>query len=455
MMRNENSDNVNPYRRRQGIVLLVTLVLLVLLSALAYTLSSRLAAQRHRMRYVIDYQSARYGCDSAVKYALATVENISAHLISRPNEPDFSDLFRMDEQQYQEILAEWAAQKALERQQNPYGQDSTGLLGDAEFFGDANDIDRTGEIYDINRTDDLNDINDLNDDVADLNEPNSLYIPGPYGPPWPLVTRSQQFKIGSATVTIEVEDENAKYPVSWVLLDNKEVEREATAGFETFCEWMDVNYVDIESLKEELKQIKEMKPFQLKFKPMTKKTPARIGPARRGRTTKGANPITRPAAKTTTISVEQQFAKQAADVSKLLHSSMIDTETLAWPTIISETRKESALKYMGMWGSARVNINTAPRQVLEAAFMFGGDADKIAEEIIQRRRMKPFKDIDELKQALFGYSDSIRKCEDYITTSSNFFTVRITAVSGAAEASAVIAITKQGNKINRIGVISG
>ncbi len=140
---------------------------------------------------------------------------------------------------------------------------------------------------------------------------------------------------------------------------------------------------------------------------------------------------------------------------RLLHSSLIDTEVLARPTIISERRKESALKYMGMWGSRKVNINTAPRHVLEAAFTFGGDADEIAEEIIQRRRIKPFTNIEELKRALFGYSNAIEKCEKYITTASSFFTIKVTAVSGVARTSAVIAIMKEGKKIQKIAVISG
>ena len=98
---------------------------------------------------------------------------------------------------------------------------------------------------------------------------------------------------------------------------------------------------------------------------------------------------------------------------------------------------------MAMWGSGKVNINTAPRQVLEAAFIFGGDADFIAEEIIQRRRRKPFKDIDELKEKLFRYSGSIEKCKDYIVTTSDFFTIRVTGISGVARASAVIAVRRK------------
>ena len=110
---------------------------------------------------------------------------------------------------------------------------------------------------------------------------------------------------------------------------------------------------------------------------------------------------------------------------------------------------------MGMWGSSTVNINTAPRHVLEAAFTFGGDADKIAEQIIQRRRIKPFTDMEDFRKSLFRYSDSIGKCGDYITTVSEFFTIRITAISGVAKASAIIAVTKSDKKVQRMALVSG
>jgi hypothetical protein len=441
-MKGENQNNFGNCRNQPGIVLLVTLVLLVVISTLGYTLSTRLGEHRHRCQYVIDYQAARYGCDSAVKYALASLEEISPELISRPNEPDFSDLFYLSEEEYQELLDE-AAALALDRAE------------DANDTNDVNDIDYRSYLNEIGDINDINDINDVNDiGISDYNDANSVFIRGPYGPPWPFVTEPAEIEIGSAKVRIEIEDENAKYPAGWMLLDKEAMNRELVAGFETFCEWMDVDEEQIDTIIDELEQVKEIKPFKLEFKPMKKRTPIGRKPqsGRRGRR------ASRSAArryKTTITSVSQQVADQATDVSKLLHSSLVDIEALARPTIISESRKESALKYMGMWGSRKVNINTAPRQVLEAAFTFGGDADRIAEEIILRRRVKPFSDLDDFKQSLFGYSDSIRKCEDYITTSSSFFTIRVTATSGVAEALAIIAITKEGEKTHKIAVISG
>ncbi|UCG57266.1 MAG: general secretion pathway protein GspK [Phycisphaerales bacterium] len=427
---------------RSGVVLLLTLILLVALSTLGYTLTSRVAARRHRDRYLIDYCSARYACDSALKYALATLEDLDPQLISRPNEPDFSDLFILNETEYQELLDQLAEENAL------YGQDN---------LGRAQSISSSAAIDDIKDANDINDTDDSGFDespIIDFSDPNSLTIRGPYGPVWPFVTEPVQFEIGTATVTIEIEDENAKYPIGWALLDDAEVQREAEAGFETFCEWMAMEQAEISLLKEDLKDIAEILPFKLEFKPITKTvrepvTTPRTSSSRTRRTT------ARTRVKKQTISVADQVARQNAAFSQLFHSSMLDREILARPTIETESRKESALKYTSLWASQKVNINTAPRHVLETAFIFGGDADKIAQEIIQQRRIQPIDNIDDLKSALFGYSDSIADCEKYITTTSNLFTVRVTAVSGVAKASAVAAITKNGKKVKRIAVISG
>ncbi len=429
-MSDKYSKNYDGYRRQPGIVLLITLVLLVILSTLGYTLTSRVAAQRHRSHYLIDYQTARYACDSAVKYALAALEDInSPQLIERSNEPDFSDLFALDEVEYKEFLEKWAEEFRLR---------------------ESNDIENANDVNGMNDFDDIDEVNEA--------DPNSFEIRGPYGPPWPFITKPAEFEIASAKVKIEIEDENAKYPIGWALLEDKKVRREAEAGFEIFCEWMDVNDFQIDDLESQLEEIYEIKPFKMDFKPIKPPKPKRRARhSRRGsRRKKTSQRTSRQNAKAVkTISVDEQVVQQSADFSKLLHSSLIDIDVLAKPTIISEERKESALKYMGMWGSRKVNINTAPRHVLEATFVFGGDEVEIAEEIIQRRREKVFEDIDDLKKALFRYSVSVEKCKKYITTVSTVFTIKVTAISGVAKASTIIAIQKNGKKIKKIAAISG
>ena len=422
------TDSVGKFHRRSGgIVLLVTLVVLVVLSMLGYILSSRVAAQRHRDNYIIDYQKARYACDSAVKYALATLQDINVPpVVARPNEPDFSDLFALSEEQYRQYLEQWSYESTHEA---------------------AEAIDEVNNVNDVNRYGRLSDYDETNDI-------NSLTIRGPYGPEWPYITRPIELEIGSATVRIEIEDENAKYPIGWAMLDDSEIRREAEAGFETFCEWMGLSFEEIDSLKEQLEEVAEIKPFKTEFKPITKRTPVKQATTGGGARTRRRR-TSRTRYRTETTSVAQQQVSQTKDFVKLLHSSLIDTEILARGTIVSENRKESTLKYTGMWASAKVNINTAPRHVLEAAFTFGGDADKIAEEIIEARRTKPFESIEDLKKVLFRYSSSIEKCERFITTTSSLFTIRVTTESGVAETAVVIAITKQDGKVQRVGLISG
>ncbi|UCC22230.1 MAG: general secretion pathway protein GspK [Planctomycetota bacterium] len=445
-----SSETTKNYRMqgRRGIVLLMTLALLVVLSVVGYTLAGRIAAQRHRDHYIIDYQAARYGCDSAVKYALAVLEDMNRpKLIARPNEPDFSDLFWKSEEEYREYLAEWAAQIQLE------GGATDSNLGDINDINDVRNLFEGSDFNEIYGVNDVNGINDFNEigGVTDLNDVNLVRVRGPYGPPWPFVTEPVEFQIGSATVRIEIEDENAKYPIGWAMLADVETAREAEAGLETFCEWMSVEREQIDSLKEQLEEISEIKPFKLEFKPI-KVVERRASPTRsRTRTRRGRRRV----AQSRTVRKTIPASVHVTDFAKLFHSGLIDTDSLARPTIESESRKESALKYMGMWASRKVNINTAPRHVLEAAFTFGGDADKIADEIIRARQIKPFDDVEELRKLLFSYSDSIVKCEKYITTASDFFTVRVTAVSGVAKASAVIAVSKEGKKMEKIAVLSG
>jgi len=424
-------DSAN--RRPCGVVLLVTLVVLSVLAMVGYTLTSRVSAQRHRDNYIIDYSKARYACDSAVKYALATLEDVNeAELIARPNEPDFSDVFALSDEQYQELLDWWAATKGLER---------------------------NGGLETPTGTQDMNDVNDINlggsfgmFGPGESNDANSIQVRGPYGPPWPLVAEPMEFEIGSAKVTIAIEDENAKYPLGWAMLDDDELKREAEASFETFCEWMGLESWDIDLLKSQLSQVKDVRKFKIDFQPIKKRTPTRA-PARRGRSQ--GRRATRTRYRITTISPQQQLAEQTTDFARLFHCSLIDTETLARPTIVSDEREESALKYTGLWATVKVSVNTAPRHVLEAAFTFGGDAKEIAEQIIQERRIKPFKDIEELRSKLLRYSTSVEKCERFITTKSDSFTIRVTASSGVAKASAVIAVRKEGKNVKKVGVVSG
>lgn len=436
--------------RRGGIVLLLTIVVLMILATIGYMLAYRVSAQRHRDNYIIDYTAACYARDSALKYAIASLQDLNdLTFVSRPNEPDFSDVFSMSEEKYRAFIEEWIAKIAKEHPEQLETSDEGANLN--ELTGkDSN----TENLLSAAENNDSNDSN--NKRVADSNSGkdilDKLKVRGPYGPTWPLVKEPVEFEIGSTTVKIQIEDENAKYPAGWAIMADEKVQREAQASLQTFLEWMGYSSDQIESVRSQLSQISAIKPFKVDFQAVVQRTPVTTptpNPAAR----RGARPQQKVAYKTTNVQATELVVRQTKDFSKLFHSSLLDTQMLASPTIISETRKESALKYMGLWGSTQVNINSAPRQVLEAAFAFGGDASQITEEIIKLRREKPFKDIDELKKELYKFSDTIEKSKPYITTTSKVFTMHITAVNGTAKASAVVVVLKDGGKIDRVAVL--
>jgi hypothetical protein len=494
-----------PYRQgrdsrgdRRGVILLVTLVILVILATLGYTLCVQVAARRHRDQYVIDYSIARHACVSGLKYALASMSSLQFDLVSRPNEPDFSDLFVLPEAQYQKLVDQLAAQlaaddgltlatsgkNAADKDTQKAGagdaakasMDRDSLKKAAQDDAAAKTAGKDSETKaakkdlakkatqakarkNTTRVGDINDVNDVNDLGASglLANQKRPQIRGPYGPPWPLVTDPMEFEIGSAKVKVEVEDENAKYPLGWTMLADEKLKPVAGAGWATFCEWMGYTPTEISAMNDDLAKIAKTKPFKTEFKAETETVPVPANAKDKiTRPTTAAPNVARRTTSKKPVTVEEQVDRQNKEYAKLLHSSLINRDLLARPSLASDTRQESALKYLGLWATRTVNVNTAPRQVLEAALTFGSaaDAPKIAEAIIQHRRDKPVADVNELKQAVSRYSSAIDDCRTFITAKSTVFTIRVTAVSGVATVTAIAAVNKEGDKVQPIAVIS-
>jgi hypothetical protein len=145
----------------------------------------------------------------------------------------------------------------------------------------------------------------------------------------------------------------------------------------------------------------------------------------------------------------------AADFAKLFHSSLLNIEPLAVPQTDKAFENESAMKYMALWGSQRININTAPRQVLQAAFTFGGNPEEIAEAVILARKESPIKTIANLKSALPSHSSSVDRAAPYIDTESKFFSVRVTSRCGRAKVSSVAAVIKEGKQMEKLIMLYG
>jgi hypothetical protein len=449
---------VTSRRKPRGFVLILTLMVLIVLATLTYQITVRLADRRRADDYLIYYQGARYACDSALKYALATTQILDPNLSTRIDQPDFSDLFRMTDDQVDEMLQLYAEQMNAQIASEQASADSNSTeSGDQElmaamsklFGSDANSADISADAFSKAGPDGYIDANDL-------------VIPGPYGPPWPLVIKPIEFEIGTSKVTITIEDENAKLPLVWLTSADKQVTPVTTQILQVYCAWYGIADKDVEDFRKSLEKVAEIKAF----------SPAAVVPTAQIRTTALTSPAaqqtptqpvrtargTAASAKTTaptqvTTQTMRSGVQNISDYSRLMKSTYISADWLTIPTIESATRQEYPLKYLGVWGSSKVNINTAPRHVLEAAFAYGGDGDKIAEAIIVQRQEKPFATIDDFRRKNIAYGGQISKAQDYITTQSDIFTIRITATNGPARCSAVAAVMKVGTNVTKINAV--
>ncbi|MBW8015255.1 MAG: general secretion pathway protein GspK [Planctomycetes bacterium] len=447
-----------PSIRHKGAALLMTLAVLVILTTIVFSMVSRLKVKKRRQQYMISYQAARYACDSAMKYALTKAKDIKPELTTRADSPDFSDLFYLTHQQQQEMLEEWAeikTEELLEEQLNEEDDDEenplaglmeslSGMEGGGGF-GDPN----SGDLFNFNSTPGLREDGTI--------DPNSLTIPGPYGVDWPYISEPMEFKVGDAKVTIKIRDENAKMPLTWGIMKDEKELRAANDALLIFCQWMQMEDEHIETLMMQLEEVKKLKPYSKNLKPIVtleKTTPSRT--SRTSRTPRTSRRLSRPRTSTRTVTTKKTrpATGHTSDFARLLHSSLIDTTILSIPLPDTGERHESALKYLALWGSQKVNINSAPRQVLEAVFTFGGDQEDIADAIIQQRQIKPYKDIKDFKEQNYGFSDSIRKAEPYIVTESSFFAIEVTAVCGNAIVSSVATVKFEKGKPETIAIIS-
>lgn len=443
---------------------MLVMVVLIVLTAIMYRVGSSVSQWKHRQQYMIDYQKARYACESGLKYALAMMDKFEPNYVSRPNEPDFSDLFTMSDEEYSEMMETWAREYNMTIDANNLSKTDFGSqLLSLSFLFDTNDT---------NNTSDANDANMFSDLLAgfaaeDPNGNQEFFVRGPYGPAWPYITEPIEIDFGYSRVRVEIIDENAKLPLTWGISSDEEVKQETKAAVTTFFEWMQMEPNEIKPIFEQLEEIKEIKPFSTELKPVVTVGKEQVSQAdeeekeddsksrlRRRRSRRARRSRRSRRARTRTVKQTRPDVGHARDFSKLMYSPMLDVERLARPVNEDEDRKESALKYISLWGTDKVNVNTAPRHVLEAAFTFGGDAVEIADAIINLRREKAFTDAEDLKKRLFSYSNSVDKCQSYITTQSNYFSIRSEATSGVAKVCAIAALKKEGKRFQKIGIIT-
>ena len=435
----------NRLKSRKGVALLLTMVVLVLLASIGYSLTSMTSLRKSRQQYLIDYSKASYACDSAMKIALDYANSIAPRLIVREGAPDFSDLFAMDRTKEELLKKEFVTRL----------QQAIVTESDFESSSDRNSNDDEPTLLEMPF---MEYIKYEYDEYGNI-DLETVNVPGPYGYEWPLISDPQVIEFGDARITIEIHDENAKLPIAFGFIDDPKIEYEREACIRTYCEWVAMTSEQYLILNEQLNKIVDVKPFTFNPKRVViteKVTTQNASASQPVKKTTGADD-TKKTAKTTTSTRVKRTARDAiahrTDWARLTRANL-DLMMFSAPYYEGKDRKESAKKYLGLWGSSDVNINTAPRHVLEAVFMFGGEAVEISEQIIQERMIEPFKSTEDIKNRLTGFSDVIDKMEKYITTKSSIFSIKVTATSGKATLTSEAAVMLNKGRLEKIAVVS-
>ena len=429
-MTNKNNNKIRiTKQKRSGVALLLALIVLVVLTSVVYKLVSDISALRHRQEYLIDYQKARYACDSAMKFGISLLPKTAISLAKEdehPDLPNFSDEFQMDQETYENILRQWYdIAEETDNSMDDTGATDPNSMDIADLF--AKLMGETGSEQSENI--------------------DNLYLPGPYTFQWPNVIAPIEYEINEIKVTISIEDENAKFPLIWAThAGNEETQKAATASLETFCVWMGMDEEQIKQLFEEANQIAEYKQFRLSYPAITvTETVKATKSAKKSRRSRNKKTAVKK-----TVKKQREPEEHARDFAQLILSSIVDIDALSETMWDMGNRHETPMKYLGIWGADKVNVNTAPRHVLEAAFTFGGKAEEIADEIIRLRREEPFASLDDMKEKMYGYNDSIQNAKSYICFKSEYFSIKATASSGKAKTVMMAAVIKDKKDIKKI-----
>jgi len=199
-----------------------------------------------------------------------------------------------------------------------------------------------------------------------------------------LMTRD--VTIGGVQVTIELHDENAKWPMMWLLrspFESGSSTSHARRTFEEYGEWVGAPAKEVESAGELAATLGE--PLNLPEAPVGMGVGRGRVVARKGRT------------------VYAERVKQAA-----LRRHLMDVFAARWQEQLLTDPKQAYLRqaledragslndYLSIWSTNALNVNTAPLELLEAVFKPAGLTGEKLTALDTHRKKTPLKNIGEL-----------------------------------------------------------
>ncbi len=304
---------------------------------------------------------------------------------------------------------------------------------------------------------------------GDPNNPNSQYDPNDPNsgsmqltaadPESPFLVYRKTIEVGEATVEIEIHDENAKWPMLWVLTSPFENDRDGKltrANLKLLGGWLgaegEVMQEAAELTRELGKKIKiptsDITVATTKSRSSDVKTAGRSSRSRRTVQKKRIGYQKRLAERDSRYLAMGQFASQWQDA--ILH-------TAEYEVLKKEMRQEEpVLEYLGIWGNTKVNVNNASAEVLQAALEPVGITADVAQAIVEQRKTKPIGNITALNDLLPSDNQLREALGSLADVKSDTFSIHVTARLGRTHKTLIAgAFVDDRGRVKKTGTIPG
>ncbi|MHA1565363.1 MAG: helix-hairpin-helix domain-containing protein [Alphaproteobacteria bacterium] len=303
-------------------------------------------------------------------------------------------------------------------------------------------------------------IEDLPEPCEVIPEPNEFADDGVIGQP-SYVFKQTDMELEEVDLEIEVHDENAKWPIIWVLRTpfagargKTQVER----SLRIFGEALQTESPDVQSVADLSHKIGD--PLQLpesevqveiagKAPKDEKKTDRRTGRRRQSRSR----------------SRRLGYRRRLANARK--RRALMPVFAEGWTNEVLHNPKYADLReplpsapgsfadHLGLWGTARININAASAELLASAFGPVGVTEEIARAMVDYREVQPFISPSQLTE-IAGIDDKLRRAmQPLCVTEGRFFTIHVRARRGRTESRLVGGVYVSKGRVISTGVISG
>ena len=238
-----------------------------------------------------------------------------------------------------------------------------------------------------------------------------------------FVIERREIQIGGVDVTIEIQDENAKWPMLWLVRSpigqGGEANRRARKSVLQLCQELDFDSEEFTEAIDEATTILARMDL-----PPTQKVVDLPSRTRRGRSrTRHIGYKAKLAEKEDTHAEMGSFARQwSQEVLQGPEARSLRADLPGYPSSIAEQ--------LGTWGNSYLNINTASAEVLQSALADYGMTMSLARSLVQSRSEQPFSSISNVVATVKLDEDLVKAITGLCDVKSNVFSLHINAQLG-------------------------